>query len=650
MVRFWILILGAMLLTLGGGVASAASGSWQGEEGIFRARLITALDSVPADSAPDSGDAPIEIIGGLDVELQEGWKIYWRSPGVAGLPPSLDFSPSADVLDHEIDFPAPKRFSILGFESFGYDTKVVYPLTLSLKPRRDVAIEAILTGLVCSDICIPIEEVLTLNLPLSVDNEVGEQARDIAFFASQVPRQATARGVEVNRLEVEDDGLYLSFAKEGQALGFTAGDIMVEPPPEYNSGYSFSAPVLRRDGVYLESTGKPATDLVGQEVTITAVTPSWLLEARHEINPPSTSDSQSLFSNLLLPAILAAFLGGVILNVMPCVLPVISLKLASVLGIAKEERGVVRRSFVITALGVLVSFLVLGAGLALLRQAGVAVGWGIQFQNPIFLITAAGLIAVFGLILLDVINVPVPAFASNLTSRHGGGNGIYGAGIYKDFFSGFMATLLATPCSAPFVGTALTFAFTSPLPSMMLIFFAMGLGLASPWLIIAVMPQLAGLLPRSGGWLIHLKRVLALGLFATSLWLLSIWAFPDGLTRDDGRWQAWQAGQAEQLAKEGRVVLVDVTAEWCLTCKANKLLVLESDAIKEAFADYDVVLLKADWTEPDAEISRYLAANGRFGIPFNVVHGPSSAQGIILPELLTVDSVLDALATASEGS
>ena len=301
------------------------------------------------------------------------------------------------------------------------------------------------------------------------------------------------------------------------------------------------------------------------------------------------------------------------------------------------------------AAGVITSFMLLGAGLLALRQAGVAIGWGIQFQNPIFLGFAASAIALFGLVMLDIINLPVPQFIQNL--GRGMGQGQNGPSYTGDFLSGALATLLATPCSAPFVGTAIAFALTATPLQMMVIFLAMGIGLAMPWLVIAAAPRLAVLLPKPGPWFKTLKQILAAGLFLTSAWLISILVTVTvGASNAEDGWRQWQPQLAEELARDGQVVFVDVTADWCITCKANKALVLNTDEMKSVFADKNVVLLQADWTAPNDEITAYLASFDRYGIPFNIVYGPSQTGGIILPELLTREVVLDALDKASDNA
>jgi suppressor for copper-sensitivity B len=345
----------------------------------------------------------------------------------------------------------------------------------------------------------------------------------------------------------------------------------------------------------------------------------------------------------LFPILIFAFLGGVILNIMPCVLPVLSLKLTSILKQSDASQRQIRQSFLMSAAGIILSFMVLGGGLLSMRSAGLAIGWGIQFQNPVFLGIMMLLMVGFALMMIDRVILPVPDFA-----RRWSGKLTTGTGGWHDMASGALATILATPCSAPFVGTAIAFAFTAPPFAMLIIFLAMGLGLAAPWLCVAMFPQLAGYLPRPGKWLIYVRHVLAVGLLITAAWLGFVLAtvITDAPSSYSGNWQKWQPGLAEEYARNGDIVLVDVTADWCLTCKANKFLVLDLQNMQDYLNARDVVLLKADWTKPDDDILDYLSSFGRYGIPFNIVYGPDALDGITLPELLTEESVFAAIETA----
>ena len=611
--------------------ALAAAGIWQGDAN-FRVRLVGAATAIGESGYFDAG---------LEFELSPGWKVYWRSPGDAGLPPVLDFSASASIAGHHLSFPAPTRFSILGLESYGYTDRVILPLRLDfaegVRTRgSDLVLASRLEGLVCKDVCIPVEETLTIALGRGNPSPT-PHARKIAEFKSRVPSAGSAAGVAVANASIDGDRLSLAFSRDGDPLMRFDGDVFVEAP----SGYGFTAPQFNDGLAHITITGGEAADLAGNELVVTAVGRDFLLEQ------PVTPAAGRITRDGLLAALLAmlgvAFLGGVVLNAMPCVLPVLSLKLASVLGQGGAAETAIRRSFVATACGVVASFTLLGLVLLAARSSGMAVGWGIQFQQPVFLALAAAAIGLFGLAMLDWITIPVPGPVSRM--RWPGHGGLVG-----DFASGALATLLATPCSAPFVGTAIAFALAAPGGMLMLVFLAMGTGLASPWIAVAAAPRLVRFLPKPGAWMTRLRQVLALGLFGTTIWLLALLAGSLGFTdAGNGRWQPWQPGLAPSLAADGNVVFVDVTADWCITCQTNKLLVTGSGEVADRFDADGVVLLRADWTRPDAEIGEYLNRFGRFGVPFNAVYGPAAPDGIALPEILTTRAVVDAIGRARGG-
>jgi suppressor for copper-sensitivity B len=320
-----------------------------------------------------------------------------------------------------------------------------------------------------------------------------------------------------------------------------------------------------------------------------------------------------------------------------------------------RDRARLRLGFLAGAAGIITSFALLALTMVLIRQAGGQIGWGVQFQNPVFLGVMIGLLGIFALSLVDLVTIPVPRFAASLARPSGptGRNGLAG-----DFLAGMLATILATPCSAPFVGTAVTVALTGDTLTLFAIFLAMGVGLASPWLLVALFPGMVALLPRPGAWMIWVRRGLALLLVGTMLWLgtiVSALLLPENREAsidDTARSGAinWAAFAPETVAAhlaDGQVVFVDVTANWCITCKANKAFVLDQDPVVSKMAALQqagsLVPMQADWTRPNEQISTFLASHNRFGIPFNIVYGPAMPDGHLLPELLTSSAVLEAL-------
>lgn len=671
--------------------ANAADSIWIGDPSMAEMRLISAVD----------GTGRLENIPlGLEFRMAPGWKIYWRTPGEAGLPPSINLDQNFNkALSAQVAWPAPKRFNAFGFDNFGYAEHVVLPISLAGHiTGTPLQLTADVEALVCADICVPLAGTLDLDIANGVAMPT-IHTQMIAEYASAVPRPGSAPNINAQAIWHDRENLYVRFA----ALTAPIEDIFVEGI----DGVAFKKPEMNGQTARIAMQGTLPENMIGMPVTLTVVgQPSRaglgkgdieLAEARLFIGTASEvthSDSQTTASLALGAILFTAFLGGLILNLMPCVLPVLAIKVTSILSVAGMSAGHVRRRFLASAAGILVSFMILAAGLGTLRYAGAQIGWGIQFQNPVFLIAMALVISLFALIMLDRVTVPIPAFVSRLSA--GAGSGYAG-----DFLAGMLATLLATPCSAPFVGTAITAALTGNDIMLVGIFAAMGFGLALPWLLLALWPQAVAFLPKPGRWMVSMKYVLALFLGGTVIWLLTIFhtlggsdatravvvilvlgfglvAFrgftvriarlimsftvvaalavpimmspdlpeqplPEAVLGVDVAWQPWHVKGIDMYLAKGQVVFVDVTADWCITCKVNKRFVINDPAIAArlgtARQQGKLVMLQADWTRPDRDISRFLAQYGRFGIPFNAIFSPSHPSGIILPELLTTDIV-----------
>jgi suppressor for copper-sensitivity B len=387
---------------------------------------------------------------------------------------------------------------------------------------------------------------------------------------------------------------------------------------------------------------------------------------------------------------------------MPCVLPVLSLKLLSVVGHGGGSVRQVRRGFLASAAGIVVSFLALGTVAVALKAAGHAAGWGIQFQHPLFLTATAVIVALFAANLWGLFEIRLPGAVADAALAAGQGGRHE---ITRNFLTGAFATLLATPCSAPFLGTAVGFALARGPFEIYAIFAVLGVGMALPYLLIAWAPWLATRLPRPGSWMVTLRRVLGLALAATAIWLLSVLDTQAGRTaallgggligclvavlwvghharalsarvmwgavtivallgillppqfaqvggpataiaRDRIHWQKFAPEAIAGHVAAGRTVFVDVTADWCVTCKVNKALVLDQESIAARLNGKGIIAMQADWTRPDPEITAFLQRFNRYGIPFNVAFGPGAPAGRPLPELLTREAVLSALEAA----
>ena len=434
--------------------------------------------------------------------------------------------------------------------------------------------------------------------------------------------------------------------------------------------------------------------LAGEAIIVTLIDgPAFIEQTLTAV--PGDAEAPPLLNLVMIVAL--AFLGGLILNLMPCVLPVLSLKVVGVIGLGGVSRALVSARFLATAAGIVLSFMVLAAGVAGLKAAGVAVGWGLQFQEPLFLVALIIVITLFASNMWDLFQFPLPAWLGGI----GGVEKTHG--MAGQFASGAFATLLATPCSAPFLGTAIGFALARGTPEIFIVFAALGVGMATPYLAIAAAPGLATRLPHPGRWMVTLKRFLALLLAATALWLLTVlaaqsgaraslavgglmvagvavmlWnaAAPDRRRRfattpllvlvfalaflapgglrgteiaaptDDAIWRPFDAALIDELVASGKPVFVDVTADWCVTCKFNEATVLSRGAVARQLASEGVVAMRADWTNPNPAIAAYLETFGRFGIPFDAIYGPALPRGLALPELLSEDAVMAAFGRA----
>jgi suppressor for copper-sensitivity B len=651
--------------------ADAASPWYVTEQG--RVRLIAA--------AADPG-AGASVGLGLQFEMAPHWKIYWRSPGDAGFPPQIDWAGSSNLGDTTIAWPAPQRFSVQGLETVGYSGAVVLPITAKIvQPGQPLHLKAHLSYLICSEICVPQNTDLALDLPSGGEG----YGALIDQYRAQVPGDGSAEGLSLT------GAVLRSGAKAALDLTIASKNPLAAPDAfiEGANDAVFGAPsVLERTATATTlrlPVGGNARDLIGRRLVVTLVDGPRSMTA-----PVTVTEGAGLIDFKTLALMLGiALVGGLILNLMPCVLPVLSLKLLAALPRAGQSLSDTRRGFIGTACGIVLSFLVLAAATIGAKTAGLAVGWGMQFQDPLFLIALAVLLMLFACNLWGFFEVPLPRSVAAIAER----------GPLGSVATGAFATLLATPCSAPFVGTALGFAFAAGPVEIAAIFFALGIGMALPYLLVATVPGLARVLPRPGRWVIYLRWVLGVLLLGTALWLLLVLGGELGLrpalaialllgfaalvlavlhepvsrwllvgativgalfvptlapplpriavAAADGPWQAFDAAAIGGLVRDGHVVMVDVTADWCLTCKVNERLVLDRAPVSDELTKPGVVAMRADWTRPNPAIDDYLARFGRAGIPFNVVYGPAAPGGLPLPELLTAGAVTEALAEAA---
>ncbi|NVK20138.1 MAG: thioredoxin family protein [Methylocystaceae bacterium] len=678
----------------------ATSSDWQGIDKT-QVRLISASQTLGTGK---------DLLLGLQFKMAEDWKVYWRSPGDAGYPPEVDWKASENFDQAEMRWPRPERFEVLGLETLGYKKEVVYPLVLqATDPSQTLDLNAHVRFLTCAEICVPVEVDLSLTLPAG-KSEPSDFAQLINKYNSQVPRRDA-----LDQLDLQETTLYVATDKKrGTVRLKTAADWVLTDPDALLEGpleLAFFKPKIALsedqktalidvpfDG--LQFLEKPITD---ETLTLTLLDGMRALEIHtkvaQEINGPVPSvegfhalGATEAVSFSLMSIIGFALLGGLILNLMPCVLPVLSLKVLGLISHGGAQPSVVRLSFLASAVGILFSFMVLAGALIALKTSGAAIGWGIQFQQPLFLIALALIVILFAANMWGLFEINLPGWMSSLGARS------QSKGIGGHFLTGAFATLLATPCSAPFLGTAVGFALSQGTFEIIIVFAALGVGLALPYIAIALFPGLATRLPKPGPWMVTLRKILALALIATAVWLLTVlWAqigldgtlalgailsilmivfalkaklkaahiplmtalflaafiVPPLLKQEaperaeaEKLWIKFDQDKISEHIANGQVVFVDVTAEWCITCQVNKNIVLYQGDAYETLQSDGVIAMKADWTNPNQKIADYLASFKKFAIPFNAVYGPGAPDGIVLPELLSEDDVLDAISKA----
>ena len=637
---------------------------------------------------------------GVHYRMAPDWHIYWKYPGDAGIPTKIDWKLPPGFSVGELRWPVPTLEKEPGdMEVFAYPDEVLLfaqvqaPATL---PEGPVRIGARSDWLVCDKSCVPGSAELSLTLPAG-DAKPSADAPLFERFARLTPGPLP----EELQVKFAREGKELRLTVEGQ-LGAQPIRFYPVPPPDVTLGHgvvtgntisfevqSESEPVQQVPGILLVGAGpsQRAFDVNGGS----SAAPGPVAAVRSAGLPGSAGGTGVL---AFLQALLFGFVGGLILNVMPCVLPVISLKIFGFVSEAGHETGKVVRLALAFVAGVMACFLALAVAVCALRAAGGQVGWGFQFQDYRFVFAVALMVFAFALNLFGIFEFSVSARATGGLARLAGGQG-YGAA----FFQGVFATVLATPCTAPFLGTASAFAFAQPAWVMVLVFVAIGAGLASPYFVLACKPGWLRLLPKPGAWMLRVKQFFGFLLLATLLWLLWIagqlkgvngiitlsaallvvailaWVkgsfltpFASRLTKAGGAaamvatlvaaglvyravtapsqltWREFSLKNLETALASGRPVFVDFTADWCITCKANERFAIDTPAVRNAVARKNVVLLRADWTHGDEAITALLRQHGRAGVPMYLFYpGGRDRPPVLLPELITSQTVLNVL-------
>jgi thiol:disulfide interchange protein DsbD len=685
---------------------------------IFAFLLVSAAAPFAAASSPkplpDFADAPhlrVQLVipedaiypggsnaVGLYFKLEPGWHIYWKNAGDSGEPPHIKWTLPDGVTAGPMQFPAPRRLPLGPLMDFGYEDEVLFPLKLEVAPtvkEGKALLHAKVDWLVCREVCIPgkveLETMLQL-LPSAPPSNIGSALDSdlMTRLAAGLPKPLPANFKAV--FQPTKDGFRLAVEtgkKERQAVFFPADQDILDNPAkqkviptskglilELTKDASLKSAPAQLSGV-LELSGNRAYEMTAQPGTVSA-------------------GGFTLFWLPLLRTAALAFLGGLLLNLMPCVFPVLFLKGLALVNSGNEDRKRMRAHGFIYAAGILVSFWILVGVLLGLRAAGASLGWGFQFQSPVFLALMAGLLFFLGLSLAG-------QFEIGLTLTSAGGSLAQKQGLTGSFFTGVLAVVVATPCTAPLMGAAIGYALAQSAAVTFAVFTALALGLAAPYVALTLQPAWTRLLPKPGAWMEVLRQAISVPIFATVIWLawvlaqaygaavlaallasflllaiagwflgrwpakrwsavvaagilllavlLSVFA-PGKLTvasqaevtpATQSQWEPWSASAVTRYQAQGRPVFVDFTASWCLSCQVNERVALQQPQVQQAFATAHVALLRADWTRHDQAITEALTALDRSGVPAYALYAPGETSPRLLPEVLTPGIVTDAL-------
>lgn len=657
-------------------------------------------------------------------KIDKGWHTYWRNSGDSGQATSVTWTLPQGWAAGEIVWPAPERQPTGPLMNYGFKDEVLLPIPVTAparaKPGETVTLKAVANFLVCEEICIPEQANLTLSLPIAAGlaKPDAKWGAPIAKAIADAPAPAgltAAFAKQGANLTLAITGEALKGADLAQAYFFPfEGTVIdharpqpIERGPEgltltLTSGYAFQAPETPKSLAGVLSLGDKAYEITAAE----GPPPT----GASGLGPPPAkgSDASGGGSGLGLGvAVVFAFLGGLILNLMPCVFPILAMKAASLAGHAHEQAQA-RRQGLAFLVGVMATFLVLAGALIALRAGGAAVGWGFQLQSPPVVAALALLMLAVALNLSGVFEVGA--------SLQGAGSDLAGrGGTAGAFFTGALAVVVAAPCTAPFMAPALGWALTQSAPASLAVFAALGLGFALPFTAAAFAPALLLRLPRPGPWMDGFKKLLAFPMYGAAAWLvwvLTIQAGEAALARlfaaavilalaawllgiaqrrraGGGRplalagvggvlaiaavtasiwppyqlaapasagagpaaatvaYEAWSPERLAALRSEGRPVFVNFTAAWCVTCQVNEKVALSRKGVADAFAETGAVYLKADWTQKDAVIEAELAKHGRAGVPLYVVYGAKGGDGVVLPQVLTEGLIVRALKDAT---
>ena len=660
--------------------------------------------------ADRQGVAPGETIHvALHQKIQTGWHTYWRNSGDSGEPTRITWDLPAGWRAGEIVWPTPRRIPVGPLMNYGYqdDVLLATPLTApaNARPGDKVTLRAQVSLLVCAEVCVPEDSTLTLDLPVTATgaSEDAKWGQAIATALAAAPKPAGLAAVFQARpvaVSLAVTGVALKGADKAGAYFYPFDSTVIDHARPQAIERGPDGLTLTLTPGYAFQGGKTPASVagvlaVGGRSYEIAATPGTLPAGASGLGPPPARAAGAADLGLAAAA-LFALLGGLILNLMPCVFPILAMKAASLAGHGGEQAAARRQGLAFGA-GVVATFLALAGGLIALKAAGSAVGWGFQLQSP-------PVVAVLALLMLGVA-LNLSGLFEVGTSLQGAGTGLASrGGLAGAFFTGALAVIVAAPCTAPFMGPALGWALTQTPVAALTVFLALGVGFALPFVLVAFVPGLLSRLPRPGPWMEVFRKALAFPMYGAAAWLAWVLAQQAGgedlaklfagavlvglaawlaglaqrraaaggqalsLTLGAGlaaglalalvvwpqdkaaelRSEPYSPARLEALRAEGRPVFVNYTAAWCVSCQVNDKVALSTPQVRSAFARHKVAYLKADWTKRDATIAADLASHGRAGVPLYLVYGSGGGDGVILPSILTPDIVVKAVEAADK--
>ncbi|MEI6781970.1 MAG: protein-disulfide reductase DsbD domain-containing protein [Verrucomicrobiota bacterium] len=668
------------------------------------------------------------VLAGVQLRMDPRWHTYWRNPGASGMPTKIEWQLPAGITAGAVQWPVPEKLPDEDLTTYIYTNEVVLlvPLKLAADLRPgSIELKADVSWLECDVQCLPGGTSVQATLTVGAETKPAKDAALFEAWQQKMPKSANSLAAHAWLEAATTTNSRPLCLEWNSTAAASAADFFPEASEDFEVQPATERILTEPGKIRLRKEIKKLAGDWPRQISGVLVQPSGTERLAYDVNLPLESATTATAGNpgpepatgLVAPSLwkmlLYAFLGGLILNVMPCVLPVMALKILGFVGQAKDEPRQVRKLGLIYALGVLVSFLILASLVIGVRAAGHKAGWGMQFGNPQFLVLLTALVTLVALNLFGLFEINpggrVMDAAGSLASKHGA------AGA---FFNGVLATILATPCTAPFLGAALGFAFTQTAAIIVLMFVVVALGLASPYVILSWQPAWLKFLPKPGAWMERFKVAMGFPMLATAMWLfcliplhygkralwlglflvilaLAAWIYGEFVQRGRARrglgltvalvlllggylyavegqlrwrspvpdtalagslkegpdgidWQRWSPAAVTQARAQGRPVFVDFTADWCLTCQANKRIAIDILSVRAKLKQINAAALLGDYTRLPDDITSELNRYGRAGVPLVLVY-PRNPSGPpqVLPEALTPGIVLDALERAT---